>query len=281
MTLCTLLPQGIPENFQSLTLPYLNLPNIIYYGYTSHEKLIGLCIAEINLLRHFISLKEFRIQNSTDGKAFMDSLKKEWKQQGFTFIDYQYLLEEPFTPDLESILKETQWEGPRLLRLSCYFEALRFRPAWFLKKYRFPENYYFSDWSSLNPEERHTLKRQVEIGVVPSSVDPFIDEESIDPLNTLLLRHHGKIIGWMITHRIDPETIKYSSLYVEREHHHKGIAILMLIESIKRQIAKAVPYALFEVNVVLTTHSWYKMVKNRLAPYSQKVTHIHEMWLTL
>jgi len=107
------------------------------------------------------------------------------------------------------------------------------------------------------------------------------EEKIIEYTNSLGLRYKKEVIGWMITHRIAPDTIRYTSLYVDPEYQYKGPSIRLLIESMVLQTRSTIKWALFEINLDQINPSWYKFVQKRLAPYSQKITEIYKTWKQL
>ena len=78
---------------------------------------------------------------------------------------------------------------------------------------------------------------------------PFTQEDKIEPLNSLGLRYKDKVIGWMINHRIAPDTIRYTQMYVHPDYQPLSRSILFLAKAIEihsREV-KEVPKATFRV----------------------------------
>jgi hypothetical protein len=113
---------------------------------------------------------------------------------------------------------------------------------------------------------------QIDQGRIHPLLNPFANKEMpMETINSLGLRYQGEVIGWIITHRPNPETIRYSNLYVDPRFYFKGFAISLLIKSMQlHQLTPDVPHALFEVNLTETEPSWWNFVKRRLIPYATK-----------
>lgn len=99
-------------------------------------------------------------------------------------------------------------------------------------------------WSELTPTEKQEI--------LPGQWDtpslfPFSDDSRIEQVNSLVLRYNGEIIGWCVNHRVAPDTIRYSTLFVREKFQKLGRGVSLLAESIKRQIAGSVPYYTFAV----------------------------------
>ena len=102
----------------------------------------------------------------------------------------------------------------------------------------------------------------------PDQLNPFQDEAFIEPLNSLGLRYKGEIVGWMITHRTARDTIRYTAIYIREDLQEFGLAIPLLIESIKRQVGneedpvdKATFIAFMEMKAMV------RFVRRYMAPY--------------
>lgn len=80
---------------------------------------------------------------------------------------------------------------------------------WLNKNYRFSPSFTFFPWQEITPEERLNLQKQQETSLwIPDELSPFKHEENLEPLNSLGLRYEGEVVGWVITHRLSPDTIR-------------------------------------------------------------------------
>lgn len=51
------------------------------------------------------------------------------------------------------------------------------------------------------------------------------------------MRYRDEVRGWIVTHRIAPRTIRYTSLVVDPELPAKGLGIRLLAESLRLHVA--------------------------------------------
>jgi hypothetical protein len=81
-----------------------------------------------------------------------------------------------------------------------------------------PSEYELFPWVELRPEERaDILTRQRAAEWYPETLSPFPEEERIEPVSSLGLRFHGQVVGWCITHRMKPDTIRFFRLFIRRD----------------------------------------------------------------
>jgi hypothetical protein len=146
------------------------------------------------------------------------------------------------------ILAARSWCEPvEVLRLFKIDQAGLIEPAWF-GRIRLPADYEIFDWTQLTPPERGLIEqRQRQQNWYPASLSPFQDPRRLEPLNSLGLRYRGQVVGWQITHRLAPDLIRYSALFVSPELQRLGRGISLFVNALQRQFAAGIPKALFQI----------------------------------
>ena len=86
------------------------------------------------------------------------------------------------------------------------------------------------------------------------SVTPFTDDSRIDGPTAVGLRYKSQVIGWMVTHRISPQTIRFTSLFVSPDLRNKNLGVRVLASALARYAARwqatgEVPIAYFQTTV--------------------------------
>lgn len=225
-------------------------------------------------INHFLVAGPHR--NKHVGRMLLAQLEKEVKPS--TLLRLIYPAGQPESPPIEKILAEGRWDGSRPYVLRCFFHPPTFDAPWLHYPFHYPKGFEEFSWNEVTEDEKEDLRRRKIQGQFPPALSPFKEEQIIEPLNSLGLRKDGRITGWMITHRIDPDTIRYSALYIEHEYRRAGIAIHLLASSIKRHIAAPTPLAVIEVPLHQTHSSWGSFVKKRLVPYASNVVELRQAW---
>lgn len=184
-----------------------------------------------------------------------------WKQ-----ITLHYREENPFAGQIEQLCKKRGWEGPVLHGVRYLIEIQKLHPAWLDKDYHYARGYSSFPW--------HT---HITLENVPYASSPFAWPEEPD-FNSLGLAYEGKTVGWMVTHRISHDTIRYTVLYTYPEYRYRGEIIKLLIESIKKQQSSEVPYAQFDLFTFGIDLRWKEFVSRRLAPYATLISKEYVLW---
>lgn len=173
-----------------------------------------------------------------------------------------------------ALLTKAGWTPPRRTILRCDFHVPSFSAPW-LKDYPLPKGYELFFWRDLSDSEWQRLHYLQEQLSFPLSVTPFATRYALEPLNSLGLRSAaGEVDGWMLTHRLDIATVRYSALFVRPALRPLGCPLLLLSNAIFLQKAHPeIPHALCEVNILQSSPSWVRFVERRLAPYASKVSY--------
>lgn len=210
------------------------------------------------------------------GTALLRKMEEVLRKQKCRLINHLYLTEQPTTPALEKIFQNQKWSKPYQMMVKCYFDCYAFNPPWFKRNYPIPSGFEMFSWGSLKSKEKVALIRQEKNNSFPANVSPFYREDTIEPINSLGLRNENGVVGWMITHRIDKDTIQYSSLYIDRDFKYLGHAMCLLANSIRKQQNSPVQWSILELNVQESDSHWISFVKKRLIPYTIKVEKFNE-----
>ncbi len=120
--------------------------------------------------------------------------------------------------------------------------------------------YHIFPWGELSDAERAQLKA----ARYPAALTPFPDEP-VELLNSLGLRRDGHVVGWMLTHRLGPELIRYTSLFVDPGERALGPGMALLAEAIRRQLDNGVPFGIFGIGEA--NEPMIRLVRRRMVPY--------------
>ena len=179
----------------------------------------------------------------------------------------------------EKILLAAGWPQPYFYLLRCFFDMSQFNPPWFGKKLLLPAEVEIFPWEQLTEKDKKNIKNKQAQGWFHSYLNPFQGKIPIEELNSLGMRFQGNLIGWCITHRVEKDLIRYTSLYTDPVFQGRAWGIALLQKSLEIQIEKSQTWALFDAQVKEIDPTWVQFIKKRLLPYAQKVE--RKKWVQL
>ena len=230
-------------------------------------ELVGLCVVDkhphstVGVLQ---SLAGMRLETMLETllETMLKKMQDELKRQKTEMIGLECDEKDP----LVEVLEACGWTKGEKKYESYFFDMRRFNPPWFGAAPHLPPEYDALSWDQMTPEEKEQIDRWAALdSVLLSPKEEPLERESI---NSLILSYRGEIAGWVETHRKNPETIRYTSLFVFSQHRKRGAPIALLAESLRRHIASGIPIAFFSLNLRDTPRSWVNFVHSRLAPWA-------------
>jgi GNAT superfamily N-acetyltransferase len=204
------------------------------------------------------------------GKTLLTKMEQQLRQVGCSKVSLVYLPNST-TVFLEKILECGNWLSPNprmLIGRVVILESTIQTADWVGGNATILDSSYaMFPWIELTQEERQNiLTEQFESFWYPENCSPFKEEEKLEPINSIGLRYQNKIVGWMITHRIAPDTIRYTSLFVKKELQGIGRAIPLLAAAINSQLQHPdLQQATFAVDI--NNKLMVKFIQRRLAPH--------------
>ncbi|MEG4395517.1 TIGR03032 family protein [Microcoleus sp. BROC3] len=229
------------------------------------EQLVGMAIAEIlpNQTAELISLFVSQgLRQQGIGGNLVKFLEKGLTENQVRVMDVKYQVTDLTNVALEPLLKQRAWQPPKAVFILAQTTTEKISQAPWLYKYPLPESFEIFPWVSLTQTEKQIILARKDY---PEALNPFSDDSRVEPLNSLGLRYQGEVIGWMVTHRVAPDTIRYSSLFVGQKFQKLGRGISLIAESIKRQMASDVSN--YTCSVALENPLMIQFVKRHLRPY--------------
>ncbi|BBD08232.1 GNAT family N-acetyltransferase [Desulfovibrio ferrophilus] len=128
------------------------------------------------------------------------------------------------TPSPKLLMVKGDWKGP-------IGEVLRTEYPRYQNDGGLPKGYELTPWRDMSrTDAQFILSRQGRSGWYEPRANPMRESRHIEPVNSLLLRHEGNIVGWLGTHRTSSETVRYTDVFVHENLRRSGaIAIAMVV----------------------------------------------------
>lgn len=246
---------------------------------------IGVIIVDAFFLLNKGDIKAWSVERSYRfqgiGSRLFQDLCMTLRELGIKYLSLFYNTSDETTPILEHLLKKYRWHAPSPVLHRYLFDVYAFHPKWYDTPPPLPQPFEIISWKAITGQQHADIANKERQGHFEISVSPLGEEEIIEQQNSLVLLLDSCVAGWMITHRIDQETIRYSALYVDKQYRSHGHAIALLCASIRLQQISPIPLSIFEVNLQEISHSWRKFVEHRLAPHAKQKQIINSTSLNL
>jgi len=236
----------------------------------SAETMVGLVITECianTTSAEIISLfvdPDYRHQGI--GTNLVQCLEKGLVKLGCNSVEVKYKTTKITNKAFEPLLKNCNWAKPETKTILGMGTTETFAKAPWLRKYKLSPDFTIFPWQELTDEDRQQIQtRQAEKPWYPEILSPFHPDPRLETLNSLGLSYRGKILGWIINHRVAADTIRYSVLFVAPEIQGSGKGMVLLAESIRLQLNSSITYAKSAVQI--HNKPMLRIVRRHLSPY--------------
>ncbi len=182
---------------------------------------------------------------------------------------------------LERLATGPGWHPPKKFLERYYQDIYTLNPSWFHHIPPLPEGFQEFPWEQLTEKEEKLIAHRGQQGAIPMTMIPVHKDKARIYSNSMGLRYEDEVVGWMITHRVADQVIRYSALYIDPRFRHKGLSIRLLVHAIRQQKQSPIQWACYELLVNGTLPSWRRFVQRRLLPYSEKATSTSLVWKKL
>lgn len=234
---------------------------------------VGLALAELHPDGESASLRSCFV--SADhrrrglGMQLIASLGSGLARQGLKNLEFSYSTDWPSAPVVEHILNRQGWSPPRptLYQYKVNMADLSGAPWLEDERSLLPPRFEVVAWQDISPAQRMRIQQKGAGGWYPPNLSPFQADEYL-AFNSLGLSVQGEIVGWMITHLPAPESVQYTSLFVDPEQREAGVGLALLATALNLQLVSEIPYAIWQVEAGY--RGMLAFVKRYLAAYISK-----------
>lgn len=243
----------------------------IAIGVSNLEKPVGLAMAEI-----FPEDKSAKIlsicvapayRRQKIGTALLIRLEEELYKRGCTKAKLFFKAGKPTSLAVESLLQKLNWSIPQPWDIECKSDLETiFKAPWLQMKFHLPRDMMIFPWAEITDQERIVIQKTYELEPwFEDGANPFKNEKNLEPLNSLGLRYQGKVVGWMLTERIAPDSIYYKCMFVRKDLQRLGRGIALFVNAIRIQDEAKIPKGIWGVH--LENPPMLRFVKKHMMPY--------------
>ncbi|MCE2981926.1 MAG: GNAT family N-acetyltransferase [Parachlamydia sp.] len=240
-----------------------------------NSEIVGLALAECYFTPQTAQLFALHVReplrNQGIGQSLLSTLEKTLHEKKIKALGFEYEKSDPAAPALERILKNLGWSPPSYYFIRLTFDTAAFNPPWIQRSVSFPKGFTLFPWQKRTLSDKQRIHYLMEQGHFPPYLSPLREEAAIHMPSSFGLRHEGKIIGWSITHLLNEETLRYTTLYIHSNYKQLGLGMRLGLLSIQANKAALVPKALLEFNLKGIDPTWRQFVKRKILPIAGKV----------
>jgi GNAT superfamily N-acetyltransferase len=152
------------------------------------------------------------------GAALLGAIEDRVRELGATELVGVYPLGKDATPAVEALLARCGW-GPAVPRMGLFTFGPTVPPgllnlAW-VRESPLPAGFAVVPWGALSEAEQRGVGALVKSDGLPAFADPFRTADEIDPRYSLALTLAGRVVGWLIVHRVTPTAVRVAILYAD------------------------------------------------------------------
>lgn len=189
---------------------------VIAVGVRSGQDPVGLALAHARPMG-FNELVSLYINPLFDSPAVRNKLlaqiEKECSAAGLETLQFLPVVWEPSIQSLEWLI-ENGWTYQGTRQLVCKAPVDNLLAIDWLQRPQLPAGYQCIPWSEVSDSSRQTLKDSQPHW--PSLLDPFyLEKDHCDTVSQALLDEKSRIRGWLITHGIDAQILRWTASWVD------------------------------------------------------------------
>lgn len=267
---------GTFDSYKHMTFPgmqYLlektETENAVFaYTITYMNQPVGLSIGEINQEEESAEILSLFVEPTHRNRGVSTQLVKfiedEMKAKGCQHLAMTYLSGKPTTYSLERVLQKCHWAEPQVHEIICKGHIDNgIKMPWVNKEGYFVNSYEIFPWSSLSNEEKMSIQKQKD--KIPQDLYPLQYMANMERVNSIGLRYRGDVVGWLISHRIAPDTIRFTCSYIRHDLQKIGRNLGLMAEAIKRQHQAKIPYIIW--TTPMHHQGMVEFTKKRISPF--------------
>jgi len=157
--------------------------------------------------------------------------------RGASSIEAVYTTGKPSIAAVERIFETRGWDAPTVRTVTVRFtmaEALA--TPWYGRMGLLPSGAQIFSWADLTAAERQALQESnARTPWIANSLQPWRhDQVGFDRISSVGLRYRGEVVGWVINHRIDATTVRFTCSYMRKDLSRRARIVPLYSEALRR-----------------------------------------------
>jgi GNAT superfamily N-acetyltransferase len=197
----------------------------------------------------------------------VEAVEDALRQQGFPRVEATYTTGKPSIAAVERIFEKRGWDPPQLRTLSVRFTLKEAVSTPWYGRVRLPKGAELVSWSDVTPAERHQIEESNRRSPwIPNSLQPWRhDVLGFDPVSSVGLRYQGEVVGWMINHRMDARTVRFTCSFLRADLSRRARILPLYSEAIRRLAEDGCEFGTFVTPTVYP--GMVEFIRQHIQPY--------------
>ena len=205
-------------------------------------KMVGFAIAERQAdgAAQLLSLKvDVNWRRRGIGTGLLQRLMVFLAKEGIAPLTLRYKASPELSTCFEPILARLGWSQPRTDFVLLEGRSHQLVAIDWADRFPIVPPYRLLPWHQLSESQ---ISQAGALGA-PAEPQPPVDPRGLEPTISLTLLHHDAPVGWVLAHRTESNSVRYSSLFVAPGHRTRARAMTLLAESFRRLHNSDIPIA--------------------------------------
>jgi GNAT superfamily N-acetyltransferase len=199
--------------------------------------------------------------------ALLAELENRLGGLGFETLDAVYMTGKPGVPAIERILAKRDWTPPETRTVTLRFTPEEASKTPWYGRLSLPRQSEIFSWVDLPPGELEEIQRcHEEKPWIADGLEPWRHvADGFDPVSSVGLRYRGQVVGWVINHRLENQTVRFTCSYMRKDLSRRARIVPLYTESLERLRATGCRQCMFVTPVKY--RGMVAFVKEHCAPW--------------
>ncbi|MCH9648185.1 MAG: GNAT family N-acetyltransferase [Deltaproteobacteria bacterium] len=189
------------------------------------------------------------------------------RDEGFRRLVAVYMTGRPGAVIMEHLFEKHHWAPPETRMITVKFTVREAMTTPWYRKYSVRSNLEIFPWRELTEEDRSWLQEsQRDSGWIAEDLVPWnYDQRGFEPFSSVGARLDGKVVGWVINHRVGGDIVRFTCSYIRPDLKQRGRIVPLYSESIRR--LSETPYERCSLTVPMHHRPMVAFVKRHCASW--------------
>jgi len=171
------------------------------------------------------------------------------RDAGFDSLGFVYTSGTREAELLEELLARRGWSSPETRMVILRFALSEVKTTPWYQRYRQRTGFELTPWVEVSEADLAALRAShEESGWIAEDLAPWgFHLNRVEPASSLAIRLEGEIVGWVLNHRMDEQTVRFTCSFLRRDLSRRGRIVPAYSESVERAEAAGFERGLFTV----------------------------------